>query len=89
MSSLGLYLVENSYVGEHGTSLKLNGLSASNSNAKQRAIVIHSADYVSDRWIAEQGHLGRSWGCFALNEIDFKKNIFEKIKNGSLLIAFK
>ena len=89
MSSLGLYKVENPYSGEHGTSLMLSGLSKSNSNAKIRSIVIHSAEYVSDQWIAHEGLLGRSWGCFALNENDFLKNIFEKIKNGSLLLAFK
>ena len=89
MSSLGIYKVETPYVGEHGTSLALSGLSTSNSNAKMRAIVIHSADYVSDQWIAQEGQLGRSWGCFALNKNDFLKNIFDKIKNGSLLIAFK
>jgi hypothetical protein len=89
MSSLGLYKVETPYIGEHGTSLTLSGLSKSNSNAKMRSIVIHSADYVSDQWIAQEGQLGRSWGCFAVNKNDFLKNIFDKIKNGSLLIAFK
>ncbi len=89
MSSLGYYLIEGKYFGEHGSSLKLKGLSSTNSNAQQRGIVMHTADYVSDRWIAEQGRLGRSWGCFAMNEDEFLKNAINKIQDGSLMIAFK
>ncbi len=89
MSSLGFYLIEEKYRGEHGSSLKLSGLSSTNSKARQRAIVMHTADYVSDKWVAEQGRIGRSWGCFALNEDDFLKNAIDKIQDGSLMIAFK
>ncbi len=89
MSSLGYYLIQEKYRGEHGSSLKLEGLSSTNSKAKQRSIVMHTADYVSDRWVAEQGRIGRSWGCFALNEDEFLKNAIDKIQDGSLMIAFK
>jgi hypothetical protein len=89
MSSLGYYLVEEKYRGEHGSSLKLSGLSSTNSKARQRGIVMHPADYVSDKWVAEQGRIGRSWGCFALNEDEFLRNAIDKIQDGSLLIAFK
>ncbi len=89
MSSLGIYLIQEKYIGEHGSSLHLEGLSPTNSKAKQRAIVMHSADYVSNQWIANEGRLGRSWGCFALNKDDFFNHVIEKIKNGSLMIAFK
>ncbi len=88
-SSLGLYLVTEQYQGKNGESLKLEGLNPTNSNAKNREIVIHTADYVSERWVAEQGRLGRSWGCFALNQTDFLRNIIHKIKKGSLMLAFK
>lgn len=89
MSSLGYYLIEEKYRGEHGSSLKLSGLSSTNSKARQRGIVMHTADYVSDKWVAEQGRIGRSWGCFALNKDEFLKNAIDKIQDGSLMIAFK
>ena len=87
-SSLGLYLVGRSYRGSNGLSLLLDGLEPSNSNAKKREIVIHYADYVSEKYLNENGRIGRSWGCFALNEKDFKTFIHDQIKDGSLLLAF-
>ncbi len=46
MSSQGFYLTAETYIGGHGLSLALDGLSPTNSNARSRAIVIHPADYV-------------------------------------------
>ncbi len=89
MSSLGLFIVGEKYQGENGTSLHLIGLNETNSNAADRGIVIHYADYVSKNWANEQGRIGRSWGCFALNKNDFLNQILQKIKGGSLMIAFK
>ncbi len=89
MSSLGLYLIQEQYTGQHGASLFLEGLSPTNSKAKERSIVMHYADYVSDQWIANEGRIGRSWGCFALNKDDFLQHVIDKVKNGSLMMAFK
>jgi hypothetical protein len=47
MSSVGFYRTAETYNGSNGYSLKLDGLSPTNSNARKRAIVIHGADYVS------------------------------------------
>jgi hypothetical protein len=47
MTSLGLYRVANPYVGKHGPSYRLQGLSASNAHAWQRDIMLHPAPYVS------------------------------------------
>jgi hypothetical protein len=82
-SSLGFYLTGATYSGQHGTSLYLDGLSLTNNNARSRAIVIHGADYVSDK----KTKIGRSWGCPAL---DKKKTsqIINRIKNGSLIYAW-
>ncbi|MGZ3808327.1 MAG: murein L,D-transpeptidase catalytic domain-containing protein, partial [Bacteriovorax sp.] len=44
MSSLGFFLTAETYNGSHGYSLRLEGLSVSNSNARERDIVIHPAD---------------------------------------------
>lgn len=89
MSSLGIYVVGTSYQGSNGLSLFLDGLDPSNSNARDREIVIHPADYVSEKIIQASGRIGRSWGCFAFNPLDYKKFIFNKIRNGSLLLAFR
>lgn len=61
-TSLGLYRVGDAYGGKHGTSYRLHGLDPTNSNAFVRAVVIHSADYVS------RNHVGRSFGCPAVSK---------------------
>jgi hypothetical protein len=80
-SSLGFYLTLNTYNGSHGYSLKLRGLSESNSNAETRAIVMHPADYVSD----SANHAGRSWGCPALDP-KVSKKVIDSVRSGSLLL---
>lgn len=83
-SSLGFYQVSESYVGDHGLSVRLDGLSGElNSNARDRAIVIHGADYVDP----SRPIIGRSLGCPALQQ-SRAGSIVEKIKNGSLLFIY-
>ena len=66
-SSLGFYLTGEVYYGKHGRSLKLDGMDKDfNSNARERAIVVHGADYVCQKTIDELGRLGRSQGCPAV-----------------------
>jgi hypothetical protein len=79
-SSLGFYLTGETYYGEHGLSLRLDGLSATNSNARDRAIVIHGASYVQE---ANQVQ-GRSWGCPAV-DMRLRDQVVNFLKNGSLL----
>jgi hypothetical protein len=86
-SSIGFYKTAETYHGKHGLSLRLDGLEQCNNNARKRAIVIHSADYVSKNFIDRNGRLGRSFGCPALPKKDFSK-IIEKIKNGSVLFIY-
>jgi hypothetical protein len=63
-SSLGFYLTDEIYYGAHGMSLLLDGVEANvNDKARERAIVIHGADYVSKKFISSYGRLGRSLGC--------------------------
>ncbi len=67
MSSLGFYVTGETYQGKHGLSLKINGIDQGfNTNAYNRAIVIHGADYVSESFVRAHGRLGRSQGCPAL-----------------------
>lgn len=87
-SSLGFYQTLSTYIGEHGYSLRLDGLEKGiNDNANSRDIVIHAADYVNESFIRTQGYIGRSWGCPALPE-KLHKPIIDKIKNGSCLFIY-
>src|SRR5690606_213095 len=62
MTSLGLYRIAERYQGKNGWSRKLDGLFARfNSNARERAVVLHPSSYVSPF------HVGRSQGCPAVN----------------------
>jgi hypothetical protein len=68
-SSLGFYVTNETYIGKHGLSLKLDGQDkGSNDLARERAIVVHGASYVSESFINETGRLGRSFGCPAVSE---------------------
>lgn len=64
-TSRGAYLTRNYYDGKHGLSMRLTGLETDNSNAEDRAIVVHGADYANPDLIRTMGKLGRSEGCFA------------------------
>lgn len=87
-SSLGFYETQSTYIGQHGYSLKLDGLEKGiNDNANSRAIVIHAAAYVDESLIRAQGFIGRSWGCPALPE-KLHKPIIDKIRNGSCLFIY-
>jgi hypothetical protein len=87
-SSLGFFLTAETYVGENGYSLKLDGLEEGiNDSARFREIVIHGADYVSQKFINENGRLGRSWGCPAL-PVELSKEIIDKISDGSCLFIY-
>jgi hypothetical protein len=80
-TSLGFFLTAETYYGSNGYSLRLDGLSTTNSNARKRAIVIHGAEYVSPG-----PKIGRSYGCPAV-EMRYHKDLIDQIKGGSLLYA--
>jgi len=88
MSSLGFYLTGETYQGKHGYSLRLDGLEKGfNDKARERAIVIHGADYAHENFIQQTGRLGRSLGCPALpNEI--ANEVIDMIKEQSLLFIY-
>jgi hypothetical protein len=72
-SSSGAFVTGDVYVGQHGRSRRLVGLDRTNNNAEPRAIVVHSAWYVSPEMVTQHGKLGRSEGCFAVsvNELEY------------------
>ncbi|RRA94645.1 murein L,D-transpeptidase catalytic domain family protein [Paenimyroides viscosum] len=87
-SSLGFYTTAETYFGKHGLSLRLDGLEPGiNSNARERDIVIHAADYANERMGKNQGYLGRSLGCPALPN-DVAHDIINLIKNESCLFIY-
>lgn len=87
-TSLGLFVTEDSYVGQNGYSMRLNGLERGiNDRARARAIVVHGAQYVDPATAAVQGRLGRSWGCPALR-LAIAKALIDSIKGGNLLFAY-
>lgn len=87
-SSLGFYTTAEPYYGKHGYSLRLDGLEKGiNDKARERAIVIHGADYVSESFIAQNGRLGRSLGCPALTQEE-SKMIIDLIKEKSCLFIY-
>jgi len=84
-SSLGFYVTSDTYQGKHGLSMRLDGMDKGfNTNAKERAIVIHGADYVSQAFVDAQGRLGRSHGCPAL-PMELTKTIINVIKGQTCL----
>lgn len=87
-SSAGAYLVGETYSGRHGLSRRLTGLDATNSNALERGLVIHAADYVSETLAKSTGKIGRSEGCLAISSVDHQL-VLERLGPGCLIYADK
>lgn len=88
MSSLGFYTTGETYTGRNGFSLRLDGLEAGiNDKARERAIVIHGADYASPNLVRSQGKLGRSYGCPAV-PFEVNDELIDMIKDKSLLFIY-
>jgi hypothetical protein len=87
-SSPGFYVTGETYIGKNGLSLALDGLETGiNDKARQRAIVMHGADYVSDDFVRAHGRLGRSQGCPAV-PVELSEEIIKTIKGGSCLFIY-
>jgi hypothetical protein len=87
-TSLGLFVTDTTYVGKNGYSLRLDGLDKGiNDRARDRAIVMHGAPYVSDAYVRANGRLGRSWGCPAVSDAVARK-LIDRVKGGGLVFAY-
>jgi len=87
-SSLGLFRTQESYYGTHGYSLRMDGLEPGvNDRARERALVIHAADYVDPTWIARQGRIGRSQGCPAVRP-EVAKMVVDSLKGGQFMFSW-
>lgn len=71
-TSRGAYISWEWYVGKWGTSIRMNGLDETNSNAFPRAIVMHAAEYATQDHVNRWGRCGRSNGCPAMGPEDFR-----------------
>jgi hypothetical protein len=87
-SSLGLFRTAETYDGENGYSLRMDGLEPGvNDLARPRAIVMHGAWYVDPTQARRQGRLGRSLGCPALRT-QVAREVIDTLKQGQLLFAY-
>ena len=85
-TSSGAFKTDRIYVGEHGPSIRLEGLDGTNSNAASRAIVVHGAWYVSESIAKERRVLGRSEGCFAMAESSID-GVLKSLGTGRMIYA--
>jgi hypothetical protein len=81
-SSLGFYVTGELYRGKHGRSMRLHGLSSTNSNALSRAVVMHESNYVREANVRQ----GRSFGCLALAPTEIG-NALASLRGGALIYA--
>jgi hypothetical protein len=79
-SSLGYVRTAEVYSGNFGPSVRLDGLSSTNSNLRARAVVFHGWDGVKEGNYIQ----GLSRGCITMDWA-FKDAVLEKIKEGSFL----
>ena len=87
-SSIGLFRTEETYRGEHGYSLRMDGLEPGiNDRARDRAIVIHAADYVNPRWADRHGRIGRSHGCPAVRP-QVARMVVDSLKGGQFMFSW-
>ncbi|WP_294283991.1 murein L,D-transpeptidase catalytic domain-containing protein [uncultured Chryseobacterium sp.] len=87
-SSLGKYEIKESYTGKFGKAYRLEGLDESNSNARSRAIVLHSYYSVPDSESAQP--LCLSFGCPMLSKNAFNQTAkyIDRSPKTILLYAF-
>lgn len=88
MTSLGVFLTGDTYIGRNGVSLKLQGLDEGFNDASgERAIVMHGADYVNPGVFRTLGRLGRSQGCPAVRRA-IARPLIETLREGAMLFSW-
>jgi hypothetical protein len=86
-SSVGAFATAGaSYGAQQGPNVLLDGLEYSNDRARERAIIVHGADYADPAFLAREGKLGRSYGCFSVAHADLPR-LRERMGYGRLLFA--
>jgi L,D-transpeptidase-like protein len=87
-SSLGFYVTSRTYYGRNGLSLRIEGVDTGyNDKASKRNIVLHGSNYVSAKYMQDNGSLGTSQGCPAI-PASMSPLIIRKVKNGSCIFIY-
>jgi hypothetical protein len=87
-SSIGLFVTGDTYVGSNGYSLRMDGLEPGfNGHARERAIVMHGAPYVSQEFASQHGRIGRSWGCPALSQAA-ARDVIDTVRGGGVVFSY-
>ena len=88
MSSVGSFVSAGAGWGpEQGPNVLLDGLEYTNNAARERAIIVHGADYAEPSVVEQQGKLGRSYGCFSTAHADLH-TLRDRMGEGRLLFAW-
>ena len=88
MSSVGAFATAGaSHGAQQGPNVLLDGLEYTNDLARERAIIVHGADYADPAFLAREGKLGRSYGCFSVAHHDLPV-LRERMGEGRLLFAW-
>jgi hypothetical protein len=87
-SSLGKYEILNSYNGKFGKAYRLNGLDVTNSNAMERAIVLHSLGCVPDQESANPACLSLGCPMLSANALLQSAKYLDTSKRPVILYAF-
>ena len=54
---------------------------------RNRAIVIHAADYVDESWVETYGRIGRSEGCPAVRP-EVARMVVDQLKGGQFMFSY-
>lgn len=87
-SCRGSFMAGETYHGKYGRSRRLHGLDPENDMALARAIVIHSADYVTQDMAQSSGRVGRSLGCLTVSHRDIA-DVLALLGPGRLIYSAK
>lgn len=87
-SSLGFFITAETYFGKFDLGMRLDGVEACNNKARSRGVVMHGADYATERFLKGNNNvLGRSFGCPAVPK-DEAPLLINIIKGGSLMYIY-
>lgn len=87
-SSYGFFVANETYSGKFDLAMRLDGLEYCNSNARNRGIVVHGADYATKEFMKKNNSvLGRSYGCPALPK-SVSEEIITTIQGGSCFYIY-
>jgi hypothetical protein len=87
-SCLGFMRTGETYVGDNGYSMRLDGMEAGfNTNARPRAIVVHGSNYVNGSRASNGTLMGRSYGCPAVPATEARQ-IINCIRDGSCFFNY-